>query len=110
MHSRLIEQDSMKAIRVSFAKRIIDSLDLMGVDLDLNDIHDIFNNIDANGDKGLCEEEFYNFLLEVNSSREEALSEEDASTLFKAIDINGDDEISFVELFQFLLMKVIHRK
>ena len=76
---------------------------MTGVDLDLNDIHDTFNAIDANGDKGLCEDEFYNFLLEVNRSSEEVLSEEDASILFKAIDINGDEEISFVELFQFSL-------
>ncbi|GFH47866.1 predicted protein [Chaetoceros tenuissimus] len=102
MYSHLIEKDTMKAIRVSFAKRVIDSLDLMSANLDLNDIYDIFNSIDTNGDKGLCEEEFYNFVLKVNASNKESTSEEDASVLFKAIDINGDKEISFIELFQFL--------
>lgn len=108
MHSDIIDRDSIKSLCVSFAKELIDMLDLMNADTDINDVYNVFESIDSNGDGGLTEEELCNFINQLSAnastsmSNEQKITDEDVSILFRAIDINGDKEISFVELFEFL--------
>ena len=106
MHSDIIDRDSIKSLRVSFAKKLIDMLDLMKADTDINDVYSVFESIDSDIDGGLTEEELCNFFIQLSAnasmSSEQKITDEDVSVLFRAIDINGDKEISFVELFEFL--------
>jgi len=102
-HNKIMKSPAMSNMRVQFAKKTIEELaDIMTEDVDINTVHSIYKQFDANDDEGLDENEFNSFVKHLKGVHIENISEKDAKALFKAIDIDSNGSISFLEFVHFL--------